>query len=183
MQREVASDLFPIGSKLPNFSLKNIDNQWVNNTYLHDAKAGLVIFSCNHCPYVKGSDQAVIDLYNKYSRSGLKVLAVNSNDPIKYPEDSFEMMIEKSQSMNLPFPYLFDETQEVAKLFDAACTPECFLFNKEGFLVYHGTVNDSPRDPSKVTKYFLEEAVISVLAGQKPDLAFVHPIGCSIKWK
>jgi hypothetical protein len=85
--------------------------------------------------------------------------------------------------MNLPYPYLYDETQDVARQFDAACTPEFYLFDRNHTLVYHGTINDSPRDPSKVTKDYLSKAISAALEGQTPNPQFVHPLGCSIKWK
>jgi hypothetical protein len=92
-------------------------------------------------------------------------------------------MCEKARAMNLPYPYLYDETQNVARQFDAACTPEFYLFDATHTLVYHGTINDSPRDPSKVTKDYLSAAIAAALEGQTPNPQFVHPLGCSIKWK
>jgi peroxiredoxin len=142
-----------------------------------------VVFTCNHCPYVKGSDAHLLKVVSSYLKDGLRVVAISSNDPAKSPEDGFEKMQEKAKSMQLPFPYLFDETQGVAKRFDAQCTPECYLFDRTGTLVYHGTVNDSPRDPTKVTKDYLGAAVAQLLEGQTVDPGFVHPVGCSIKWR
>lgn len=108
---------------------------------------------------------------------------ISSNDANKYPEDSFDKMAEKVVTKNISFPYLYDESQEVAKAFDAACTPEFYLFTPEGVLVYHGAINDSPRDSSKVTKDYLSDAVAAVIKGETPSPQFVHPLGCSIKWK
>ncbi len=151
MQRDNQSDKLTLGSNMPKFSLTNVDNKKIDNSYFADAKACLVAFTCNHCPYVKGSEDMLIAIVNKFQRDGLKTVTISSNDALQYPEDDFERMQEKSLAMNLPYPYLYDETQQVAKDFDAACTPEFFLFDANQKLVFHGTINDSPRDPSKVT--------------------------------
>jgi peroxiredoxin len=142
-----------------------------------------VVFTCNHCPYVKGSEAALNAVVNKFLPDGLKVVAISSNDAVQYPEDSLDKMKEKAEHLKLPYPYLYDETQAVAKDFDAACTPEVYLFDRNHKLAFHGTVNDSPRDPSKVTKEYLLEAIAAVLEGGIPPHQFVHSIGCSIKWK
>ena len=183
MDRTQASNIFGIGSKLPLFSLKNVDGSTVSNDYFKEAKAALVVFSCNHCPYVKGSDEMLIKIVRNFQKQGLKVVAISSNDAAQYPEDSFELMQKKARDLNLPFPYLYDETQEAAKSFDAACTPECYLFDSNQHLVYHGTINDNPRDKTKVSRDYLSTAIENVLAGKKPEPEFVHPIGCSIKWR
>ena len=183
MQRSTQSDKFPIGTALPTFSLKNIDGSKITESYFHGAKASLVAFMCNHCPYVKGSEQALIEIVKKYRNDGLRAVTINSNDAAQYPEDGFEQMQEKAERMALPYPYLYDETQRVAKQFDAACTPELYLFNEQLQLAYHGTINDNPKDSSKATKDFLSSAIEQVLKHQKADPSFVHPIGCSIKWR
>lgn len=183
MERTATSATFSLGAKLPAFELRNVDGTMVGSTYLTDAKAYLVAFICNHCPYVKGSEEMLIKIVRQFEKDGLKTIAINSNDAEKYPEDSFEKMCEKARHMNVPYPYLYDETQTVARQFDAACTPEFYLFDGNHTLVYHGTINDSPRDPSKVTKDYLSAAISAVLEGQTPNPQFVHPLGCSIKWK
>jgi len=183
MERENQSTKLVIGSSMPEFSLLNVDGNMVEKSYFKEAKAALVTFSCNHCPYVKGSDEMLLSIMLKYQGEGLKAIAISSNDAVQYPEDNFEKMIEKSKNMLLPFPYLYDETQEVAKTFDAQCTPEFFLFDAALSLVYHGTINDSPRDPTNVTTNYLAIAIEQVLAGKKADPSFIRPMGCSIKWK
>ena len=183
MERETISATFPLGSPLPSFELVNVDGTRIGSEYLLGAKAGLVAFLCNHCPYVKGSEDMLISIVKRFQGEGLKTLVINSNDAVKYPEDSYEKMREKAAAHSLPYPYLHDESQEVALLFDAACTPEFYLFDHEGKLVYHGTINDSPRDSSRVTKDYLSKAIESVLEGRTPEPQFVHPLGCSIKWK
>jgi hypothetical protein len=183
MERSSSSGTFTLGSKLPQFQLLNVDGATVGPEYFSGAKGYLVGFLCNHCPYVKGSEEMLIRIANQFQPDGLKVVTINSNDAGKYPEDSFEKMKDKSRQMNLPYPYLHDESQNVARMFDAACTPEFYLFDSNLSLVYHGTINDSPRDASKVTKEYLSQAIVSVLEGRTPDPQFVHPVGCSIKWK
>lgn len=183
MERVDISKSFPLGSSIPQFSLLNVDGQQLGSDYLTGAKAYLVAFLCNHCPYVKGSEAMLIDIVKRFEDDGLKVVAISSNDATKYPEDSFEKMQEKANQMQLPYPYLYDETQEVARAFDAACTPELYLFDGERRLFFHGTINDSPRDPSKVTKDYLSDAIVAVLEGRVESQRFVHPIGCSIKWR
>ena len=183
MERETTSRTFSLGSTLPEFELPNVDGRKLGSSYLKGSKAALVVFSCNHCPYVKGSEEMLIEIVRRFESQSLKTVAVNSNDSIKYPEDGFEKMREKSDLMKLPYPYLYDENQDVARAFDAQCTPEFYLFNASGELVYHGTINDSPRDRSKVTKDYLSDAIAAVLAGKTPDPNFVHPLGCSIKWR
>jgi peroxiredoxin len=184
MERTESSSSFALGSKLPSFTLRNVDDSYVESLeFLSSGKAALVIFTCNHCPYVKGSEVEMNKVIQEFQSQGLRVLAINSNDAEQYPDDSFEKMKEKSDSLELSYPYLYDQSQEVAKLFDAACTPECYLFDAEQKLVFHGTVNDNPRDPTKASKGFLAAAIKQVLAGESPNPNFVHPIGCSIKWK
>jgi peroxiredoxin len=183
MERESQSVKLPLGSELPHFSLPNIDGRTIDSNYFQGSPASLVVFTCNHCPYVKGSEHLLIDVVKRFLSQGLKVVAINSNDPVKYPDDSFDKMKAKALDLKLPYPYLFDESQAVAKRFDAQCTPECFLFDLNAKLVFHGAINDSPRDSSKATRPYLADAVAAVIAGDVPEAQFVHPLGCSIKWK
>lgn len=183
MQRESASEKFPLGSKLPHFELLNVDGKQLGTSYLLGGKAALVAFMCNHCPYVKGSEEMLMNIVRKFEAQGLKTVAVNANDAVQYPDDDYSHMQLKAREMKLPYPYLHDQTQEVAKLFDAACTPEFYLFDASQKLVYHGAINDSPRDPTKVTKDFLSQAISQTLSGQNPQPSYTHALGCSIKWR
>jgi len=183
MERTSGSAVFPLGSLLPTFQLMNVDGRVIGSEYFQDGKAYLVAFLCNHCPYVKGSEEMLISIVNRFSPDGLKAVTINSNDAVAYPDDSFDRMKQKARDMSLPYPYLYDESQAVARQFDAACTPEFFLFDSARTLVYHGTINDSPRDPTKVTKDYLSQAIAAVIEGQVPNPQFVHPLGCSIKWR
>jgi thiol-disulfide isomerase/thioredoxin len=183
MERTSESSTFGLGSTIPSFELLNVDERKIGSDYLRDGKGYLVGFLCNHCPYVKGSEEMLIKIAKRFQPEGLKIVTISSNDAAQYPDDSFENMRDKAKRMQLPYPYLYDESQAVAKMFDAACTPEFYLFDRSRALVYHGTINDSPRDPTKVSKDYLSEAIVSVLEGRTPEPQFVHPLGCSIKWK
>ncbi len=183
MQRDTRSTKFPLGSQLPSFSLPNVDGRQIGSDFFKGAKAGLVVFTCNHCPYVKGSEQMLIDIVRNFEERGLKTLSISSNDAAQYPEDSFEKMKENAQQLKFPYPYLYDESQEVARMFDAACTPECFLFDAAQRLVYQGAITDRPREGGSKRADLLSPAIEAVLQGQKPNPDFNHPIGCSIKWR
>jgi thiol-disulfide isomerase/thioredoxin len=183
MQRTNSSERFPIGSKLPAFSLKNIDGSIVGADYLGAGKAGLVVFTCNHCPYVKGTEAMLIEIARRFAGNGLRTVTINSNDPLTYPDDSFENMQRKAADLRLPYPYLWDENQVVAKLFDAACTPECYLFDRNQTLAFHGAITDNPKDPAAPRTDYLSPVIEAVLHGAAPSTQFVHPLGCSIKWK
>ena len=183
MERTEGSIGFPIGSKMPPFTLQATDGRIVSEMYFDGAKASLIVFGCNHCPYVMGSEEMLIRTIRRFAPQGLRAVMINSNDASQYPEDSFEKMQEKAGRGDLPYAYLYDESQDVAKRFDAQCTPECYLFDASGALVYHGAVNDSPREPENVERNFLAEAIEKALGGKRPDPAFVRPMGCSIKWR
>lgn len=183
MQRDVTSSKLIFGGSMPLFSLSATDGKTITNTYFQGAPFSLVVFSCNHCPYVVGSEKMLMDTIREFQEKGLKAVLISSNDPTQYPEDSFDKMKEKATRDLLPCPYLFDETQETARAFDAQCTPECYLFDASLKLVFHGTINNSPRHPGEVKTNFLNTALTQILTGEAPDPQFVHPIGCSIKWR
>ena len=183
MQRDTRSQKFPLGSGMPGFSLPNVDGRTLGNDFFQGAKAALVVFTCNHCPYVRGSEQMLIEIVRKFESRGLKTLSISANDAEQYPEDSFEKMKEHAQQLKLPYPYLYDESQQVARAFDAACTPECFLFDADMRLVYQGALTDRPKDLGAARQDFLSPAIEAALQGAKPRPDFNHPIGCSIKWR
>ncbi len=183
MERNTASTSLTFGNQMPAFILPSTLGESISQEYLADARAALIVFTCNHCPYVIGSEAMLMETIKEFLPKGLKAVLISANDPRQYPEDSFEKMVEKTKRDFLPCPYLFDESQEVARAFDAQCTPECYLFDHKNHLVFHGTVNNSPRYPEMVETNFLAPAIEQVLAGKLPNPQFVHPIGCSIKWK
>lgn len=172
-----------IGDKAKNFKLKSVDGRFYSLDNFRKAKALLIVFMCNHCPYVKAKIDTIKSLQEKYKNAGLAVVGINSNDSSQYPDDSFENMVSLSKEKNFNFVYLHDETQAVAKDYGASCTPDPFLFDSGKNLVYHGRFDDALEPGLKATKYDMDEAIESVLQGRKPKNSFLYSIGCSIKWR
>jgi thiol-disulfide isomerase/thioredoxin len=178
------SNMIPLGTVLPLFDLpdtvsgKNFSSEQLNG------KVSVVMFICNHCPYVKHVNDQLVKLANDYINKGVAFVAISSNDVINYPEDAPEKMKEVAITLKYPFPYLYDESQEVAKAFDAACTPDFYVFDKNQMLAYRGQLDDSrPSLDLPVTGKDLRESIDNTLAGN-PVLDFQRPsIGCNIKWK
>ena len=171
------------GDKAPDFSLKGIDGKTYSLSNFKDAKALLVIFMCNHCPYVKAKQKTIIGLQNKYKSNGLVVVGINSNESENYPEDNFEGMMKTAKEKSYNFFYLHDEAQEVAKTYGASCTPDPFLFDAKQQLVYHGRFDNALEPGQESTEFDMDEAIQAVLNGKKPKHEFLYSIGCSIKWK
>ena len=179
-----ASNPFPLGSKAPDFNLPDtVSGKMMSLADLQSNKATVVLFICNHCPYVKHVNSGLVALANEYIAKGVSFIGINSNDATRYPDDSPGHMTEVAKKQKYPFPYLFDESQEVAKAYDAACTPEFYVFDKNLSLVYHGQMDDSrPSTNVPVTGKDLAFALESTLAG-KPVQGVQKPgIGCGIKW-
>jgi peroxiredoxin len=179
-----ASRMLPLGTSAPDFTLPDTKGDMVSLSDFTGAPALLVIFMCNHCPFVKHILNAMVELVNEYQAKGVAVVAVNSNDVVNYPDDRPEKMAKAAIESDFTFPYLYDETQEVAKAYRAACTPDFFLFDSERTLVYRGQMDDSrPGTGIPLTGADLTAAIDAVLEGepvcedQKPSL------GCNIKWK
>ncbi len=141
----------------------------------------LVVFTCNHCPWVKRWQQRIAGIGNAALGQGIGVVAINSNDPAQFPEDSFDEMVARAKLLGLRFPYVVDETSDVARAFGASHTPEAFLFDASGKLVYHGGVDDNAEDPRAVTESWLNDAVTAVLKGQPVPRAETKAMGCTIK--
>ncbi|CAF0703753.1 thioredoxin family protein [Candidatus Methylacidithermus pantelleriae] len=176
--------MLPLGTPCPDFALPDPSGKIVRRDDFQGAPALLVMFLCNHCPYVKHIRHHLAEFCRNYQKRGVAIVGINSNDPQRYPEDSPERMAEEIKLVGYPFPYLFDESQEVAKAFRAACTPDFFLFDQDRKLVYRGQYDDSrPGNGIPVTGHDLARAIDALLEGrpipqdQKPSL------GCSIKWK
>lgn len=171
----------------PDFELPNVHGEVVHLTpYLSQYRVVVVVFMCNHCPYVKAYIQRLIDLQAYFEREfpgAVRFVGINANDQQKYPEDSLEKMQEYAQTWGLNFPYLRDCTQEVASAFNAACTPEPFVLDNQGILRYRGQIDDNYRDPSSVTQPSLKLAIEQVLQGQVVSIPIENAVGCSIKWK
>jgi peroxiredoxin len=145
--------------------------------------AVVVIFSCNHCPYVRAWEDRLVQIQADYEAKGAQLVAINANDESKYPDDSFSKMKERAIEKKFNFPYLRDESQEVASAYGAQRTPEVFLFDKSGTLRYHGVVDDNYDEPAAVKRKYLRDALDAVLSGKVPLTAETMPVGCSIKWK
>ncbi len=165
------------------FSLPGVDGKTYSPESLAGASAVAVIFWCNHCPYVRAWEERVIALQRDYAARGVRFLLINSNDPAKYPEDSFEKMQERAREKGYPFPYLFDESQAVARGYGATRTPEVFLFDGDQELVYHGAPDDNYDEPAAVQHQYFRDALEAVLAGRAPTPAETAARGCTIKWR
>ena len=178
------STMLPLGTKAPSFSLPNVDGRHVSLTDFSGAPALLVIFMCNHCPYVKHVAPELARLGHDYQAKKVAVVAINSNDVASHPADSPEQMVHEVESRGYTFPYLFDATQRVARDYKAACTPDFYVFDKDQKLVYRGQLDASrPESGIPVTGKDLRAALDAVLAG-KPVAADQKPsIGCNIKWQ
>ncbi|MCM2302266.1 MAG: thioredoxin family protein [Flavobacteriaceae bacterium] len=179
------SNMLAIGTQAPDFSL--IDTvSGVNKSLkeLQGKKGTIIMFICNHCPFVIHVNEGLVKIANEYQLKGISFIAISSNDVVNYPADSPELMKENAVKNNYPFPYLYDETQEVAKAFDAACTPDIYLFDDDLKLVYRGQLDDSrPQNGIPVTGYDLRYA-LDCLLENKPNHCPQKPsIGCNIKWK
>jgi peroxiredoxin len=173
---------YDIGDTVADFKLKNVDGKKVALADFKSAKGFIVIFDCNTCPVSKAYNERIIALHKKYASQGFPVLAINPNDPEVSAGDSFEKMIDYARKKGYEFPYLVDETQEVAKAFGATNTPHVFVLTKELKVAYIGSIDNS-RDESKITKKFVEEAVDALLKGQEVPTPKTKALGCTIKWK
>ncbi|MEW6749619.1 MAG: thioredoxin family protein [Candidatus Latescibacterota bacterium] len=172
-----------IGDRAPDFSLCATDGQ----TYaLHDfdrARVLVVAFTCNHCPYVVGSEDRIIQLWRDYAGRGVEVVCINSNETANHPTDDFEHMVVRAREKGFPFPYLRDETQEVALAYGALRTPHFYVFDRERSLRYTGRMDDNPRDASRATTHELRDAIDALLDGRQVPTPLTNPIGCNVKWK
>lgn len=173
-----------IGDAIPakDAPLTNVDDSKVTLGGASGAKGTLVVFTCNHCPYVKAWEDRIVALGNEYAKKGVGVVAVNSNDPKVVPGDSLDGMKARAKQKGFEFPYVVDETSEVAKAFGATKTPEVYLFDAAGKLAYHGAVDDSA-EKDKVKATFLKDALDAVIAGNAPSPAETKALGCSIKFR
>ena len=181
----IESNMLPLGTRAPEFTL--LDTVSGENMSLRDLKsekATLVMFICNHCPYVIHVNKGLVQLANDYLTKGVSLIAISSNDVANYPQDSPDKMKLVAAKEGYPFPYLYDETQEVAKNYMAACTPDFFLFDGELKLKYRGQMDDSrPSNGLPVTGEDLRKAIDQILAGEKVSEIQIPSIGCGIKWK
>ena len=171
------------GDKAHTFNLLGIDDARHSLADYGDKEALVVIFSCNHCPYAQAWEDRMVQVQLDYGARGAQLIAINANDPSQYPDDSFPMMKERAGQKGFNFPYLYDETQEVARAYEAQRTPEVFVFDRQRALRYHGPIDDNYDEPGAVKSHYLRDALDAVLAGRAPSVTDVDPVGCTIKWK
>ncbi len=172
------------GSRAPDFRLKATDGKTYSLADFKGKKALLLIFMCNHCPYVVPKMDYFVELQGGYSGEGLQVVAINSNDAVNYPEDSFDRMKDYVLKYGFNFPYLFDERQEVAKAYGAECTPDPFLFDSDLKMAYHGRFDDAHgKSHAEGKTSEMEDAIRQLLAGQQVTVESLPSFGCNIKWK
>jgi len=173
----------PLGSDMPSFQLQDPDGKNYQSSELPGEKGLLVVFTCNHCPYAQALWPRVIRLAKFAEPLGINTIAINPNINPNYPDDAPEAMKTFIEKMGIPFPYLVDESQEVARVFQAQCTPDLYLYNATGKLVYHGRVDDNWKDESAVTKEELKEAISCLARGEEISSVQKPSMGCSIKWR
>jgi len=179
-----ASTMMPLGTSAPHFSLPDTQGRLVSIGDFKDAKAILVVFMCNHCPFVRHILKDFIELAREYQAKGVAVVGISSNDTESFPEDGPKMMAKLAKKMDFSFPYLHDENQETAKAYHAACTPDFFLFDKGEKLVYRGQMDDSrPGNNIPITGADLRAAINAILTGTKVSKQQKASMGCNIKWK
>lgn len=175
-QNNIGSDLIP-------FSLKGTDEKNYTDDFFTEEDIPVIIFMCNHCPYVIAVIERLVKLQDKYKSKKVKFLGINPNDPVSYPRDSFENMKIVFNEKKMNFPYLVDDTQEIARKYDAVCTPDIFVFDREKKLTYRGRLDDNWKDESSVTTHDLEDAITAILENKEVSSKQIPSMGCSIKWK
>ena len=174
------------GDKALGFTLKNVDGNNFGLADVSDNKGVILIFTCNHCPFSVAYEDRIIALSKKYKEQGFPVLAINPNDPVAYPADSYENMIERASEKGFDFPYLLDETQEIAKAYGAMKTPHVYILSKKesDYIVeYVGAIDDNSNEPDQVKIKYVENAIEELLQGKKVTTNYTKAIGCGIKWK
>lgn len=177
---------YEVGDAVADFKLKNVDGKTVSLSDYKDKKGVIVIFDCNTCPYSKAYNDRILALDSKYDSKGFPVVAINANDPGISPGDSFDKMVEYAKSKKYTFPYLIDESQQVARAFGATNTPHVFILKNEGNtfkVAYIGAIDNNSRDASAANEKYVEDAVEALLSGKEIPTTKTKAIGCTIKWK
>jgi peroxiredoxin len=172
-----------LGAKAPDFSLPATDGKTYSLTDFADAEVLVIFFTCNHCPYVIGSDEVTRATVEKFAPRGVRFVGINSNSPNTYAEDSFDHMVERMKQYHFPWVYLYDRSQDVARAYGALRTPHFYIFDRGRKLVYTGRGVDNPRDTSKMTVNDLDNALEDILAGRSVRTPVTNPIGCNVKWE
>ena len=178
---------YSIGDLAEDFRLPNVDGKMVSMEDYSSAKGFIIVFTCNTCPYAKAYESRIIGLDEKYASKGFPVIAINPNDVVKQPGDTMDEMKKRAKNKDYSFPYLRDDSQEVARSFGATKTPHVYVINKESANQYRvefiGAIDDSPNDPTDVSETYVEDAINALLGGNKPSVTEKRAIGCTIKWK
>ena len=179
------SNMLPLGTPAPDFKLPDtISGKSLSLAELKSDKATVIMFICNHCPFVKHVDEGIVSLAKDYQAKGVSFIAISSNDVENYPQDSPELMKEEAEKVGYTFPYLYDETQQVAKAYDAACTPDFYVFDADLKCAYRGQLDDSrPGNGKPVTGKDLRAALDEILEGKPVSAPQIPSLGCNIKWK
>lgn len=171
------------GDNAIDFKLKATDGKTYSLADLDKGKGFIVIFTCNHCPFSQAYEQRIIALHKKYAPKGMPVVAINPNDPVREPEDSYENMKKRAKKYKFPFVYLVDETQEIAKAYGAMRTPHVYVLDANRNVIYIGAIDDNFEDPKLVKEKYLENALDAFLSGKPITNSVTKAIGCGIKWK
>ena len=172
-----------LGTTCPDFRLRSVDGKSVARDDFRGKPVLVVLFICNHCPYVQAVEERIVQLRRDYGPRGVQLVGICSNDPTDYPDDRPERLLQRWREKDYGFPYLLDETQDVARAFNAVCTPDIYVFDAERRLAYHGRIDDNWQQPAKVKRRELAAALDALLAGQPPLREQQYSIGCSIKWR
>ena len=172
-----------IGDHAPDFKLPGVDGKTYSLADFKDAKVLVIVFSCNHCPYVVGSEDRMIQFAKDFSPRGVKMVAINSNETEQHPTDSFDHMVQRAKEKKFPFPYVRDDSQEIALKYGALRTPHFYVFDSQRKLRYTGRMDDNPKQAMLARTHELRDAVEAILAGQKPMAEKTNPLGCNVKWK
>jgi peroxiredoxin len=172
----------PLGATAPDFTLPATDGKSYRLADFADARALVVFFTCNHCPYVLGSDELTRKTAEKFASQGVRFVGINSNSEKTHPNDSFPDMVERMKAKHFPWPYLHDQSQDVARAYGALRTPHFYVFNEERRLVYTGREVDNPRETDKAAANDLDNALTELLAGKPIAVPLTNPIGCNVKW-
>jgi peroxiredoxin len=172
-----------LGTPCPDFRLRAVDGQTHARDDFREKPVLVVMFICNHCPYVQAVEDRIVSLQREYASRGVQLVGVCSNDPTDYPDDHPTRLLARWREKGYGFPYLVDETQDVARSFGAVCTPDLYVFDRERRLAYHGRIDDNWKEPGKVTRRELAAALDALLAGRRPAPEQQHSLGCSIKWR
>ncbi len=177
---------YNVGDKAKDFKLKNVNGKMVSLADYKSAKGFIVVFTCNHCPFAKAYESRIMDLDKKYASQGFPVIAISSNDKDAVPEDAPDKMAARAKEKNYTFPYLFDESQDIAKTYGAAKTPHVFILTKKGAdlkVEYIGAIDDNSDDATKVKTKYVENALTEIMAGKPVTTSTTKAIGCTIKWR